>query len=369
MLAGRCFALAMGAAFALGAWQCHALAGDASASNATASNVTASHATAGTAAADVRTMRVERLEFRLKRWDVAAGAAKDNAAKAGDVTLLMWQPKERTWQEVGPLDPQSDAFPVRLPAAGEYWFCMRVAAADGAADGKSDGASISSRLRLVAELPAVEVKPVTQAVFETPRGGDATLIAGERPQFIRSRSIPWANVEPLIATLNRSGQDGSAAVVYWCTADHGNTWRRAEKSADPATAIDVTADGPIGWSVRHGSEPPSSDESPAGWIVVDTQPPHVRSFTAEGTATEGRAVNLRLHWEADDPHLTKRPITIRIAPTPTGPWSTLAAGLPRQGNHQTPLDPRWPATVHLRLEAQDTAGHITTADTSFKLAR
>src|SRR5690606_30022445 len=68
---------------------------------------------------------------------------------------------------------------------------------------------------------------------------------------------------------------------------------------------------------------------------------------------------LSIGWQAQDAGgLHPRPITLLFSGHPDGPWTTIAAGLPNDGQYQWQVDQRVPANIYLRLEVVDEAGNL-----------
>ena len=74
------------------------------------------------------------------------------------------------------------------------------------------------------------------------------------------------------------------------------------------------------------------------------------------------AGTLFIRWHAEDAALADRPITLTFSDRPTGPWSTIAAGLDNTGQYGWRPDARVPDRIYLRIEARDQAGNVGTFD-------
>ena len=79
------------------------------------------------------------------------------------------------------------------------------------------------------------------------------------------------------------------------------------------------------------------------------------------TATYGvgeHAGQLDIRWRASDASFDERPMSILFSDKATGPWTTIASGIPNSGQYFWPIDPRVPEQLFLRMEARDRAGNL-----------
>ena len=93
------------------------------------------------------------------------------------------------------------------------------------------------------------------------------------------------------------------------------------------------------------------------WVGVDTTAPIVEITTATYGVGE-HAGQLDIRWRASDASFDERPMSILFSDKATGPWTTIAAGIPNSGQYFWPIDPRVPEQLFLRMEARDRAGNL-----------
>ena len=199
-------------------------------------------------------------------------------------------------------------------------------------------------------------RPTTgQDIFRTPQG--------ERPRMINSKVLELEYDVKLV------GPSGITRVELWGTRDGGQTWQSFAVDDDNESPLRtmVREDGLYGFRVvvrngaGHGAAPPQSGELPDIWVGVDTTKPTARIISAEQDGGLG-ADKLAVTWEASDGLLADRPISLSFAETPTGPWTTIVAGLENSGRYVWQLDARVPHQIHLRMEVRDEAGNLEQVD-------
>ena len=149
------------------------------------------------------------------------------------------------------------------------------------------------------------------------------------------------------------------------TSDVGRSWRQLTTDADRQSPIDVQVDqeGIYGFRLvlvaangLSGPTPRSGDLADM-WIAVDETSPQAE-LTSARYGQGLQAGKLEILWEAQDRFLSERPVTLQYSESATGPWTTIAAGLPNSGHFYWPLDPSAPKQVYLRLEVRDLAGNV-----------
>ena len=208
-------------------------------------------------------------------------------------------------------------------------------------------------------VPPTTVPPAQPAIT-SPSGNGSFLPPGERPQMTRSKRF---NLEYDIQGV---GPSGVSRVELWATRDGGRLWERWGTDEDKKSpySVDVDKEGIFGFRIvviggngLGGQLPQSGDEAEC-WIGVDQTVP-------DGTITSaqyGRAESvgmLSIGWQASDAvALHPRPITLLFSGHPDGPWTTIAAGLPNDGQYQWQVDQRVPANIYLRMEVLDEAGNL-----------
>ena len=82
-------------------------------------------------------------------------------------------------------------------------------------------------------------------------------------------------------------------------------------------------------------------------------------LTAAAYGDGQQAGRLLIRWQASDTYLDPRPVTLKFAEDPAGPWTVIASALPNTGEFAWPADAQVPAAVYLQLEVRDEAGNIT----------
>jgi hypothetical protein len=193
--------------------------------------------------------------------------------------------------------------------------------------------------------------------------GDPSLLLpnGERPRMTTSRQFR------LDYDVDSVGPSGVASVELWGTSDGGHSWLSWGRDADCQSPFDVTVDndGIYGFRVvienRSGfaGQPPRSGDLADIWVGVDSTSPAAR-LTSAIYGSGSQAGTLEIHWTAEDPYLTARPVTLQFSGNPAGPWTTIVAGLANDGQYYWPVDPRIPPQIYLRLEVRDEAGNVGT---------
>jgi hypothetical protein len=165
------------------------------------------------------------------------------------------------------------------------------------------------------------------------------------------------------------GPSGIAKVELWGTQDGGQTWRNYGIDPDNRSPIrgKVEGEGLYGFRVVVQSSsglagaPPVSGDRPDIWVQVDLTKPTVELIDAKSGQVQD-AGTLLIRWHAEDAALADRPITLLFSDRPTGPWSTIAAGLDNTGQYGWRPDARVPDRICLRIEARDQAGNVGTFD-------
>jgi hypothetical protein len=219
------------------------------------------------------------------------------------------------------------------------------------------GSQIANRVEIEdreppSPAPETEVQPANES--------GSLLPPGERPQMTRHQRF---NLEYDIQGV---GPSGVARVELWATRDGGRLWERWGTDDDRQSpySVEVDREGIFGFRIvviggngLGGQLPQSGDEAEC-WIGVDQTPPQATITSAQ----YGRAENvgmLSIGWQVQDAvALGPRPITLLFSGHPDGPWTTIAASLPNDGQYQWQVDQRVPANIYLRLEAIDEAGNL-----------
>ncbi|MEM7455877.1 MAG: hypothetical protein AAF456_16100, partial [Planctomycetota bacterium] len=133
---------------------------------------------------------------------------------------------------------------------------------------------------------------------------------------------------------------GVERVDLWVTFDGGQTWQTWGTDPDGMSPfpVEVSNAGLYAFRIvvhsRDGltGRAPMRGDKPDMWINVDVEAPVVQITSVPyGRGTE--AGRLVINWEASDPYLTLRPITIRYSVDPRGPWTTIETGLRNSGRY------------------------------------
>ena len=185
------------------------------------------------------------------------------------------------------------------------------------------------------------------------------LPPGERPRMTKSKRFQ------LDYEVDAVAANGVREVELWGTSDDGRTWTIWQSDPDRQSPLDIEVqnDGIYGFRIvivgnngLAGSAPRNGDLADL-WVGVDTTPPKI-DFTAATYGQGEFAGQLEIRWTAQDSWMGDRPVTLLFSSQPSGPWTTIAAGLPNSGLYYWPIDPRIPEQVYLRLEFRDEAGNL-----------
>lgn len=211
--------------------------------------------------------------------------------------------------------------------------------------------------------PAIESEPVAKSKSQlvTP---DPTVVlpAGERPRMTKMRRF---SLDYEVETIAPAAVE---KIELWGTADGGRTWTRWLEDSDRQTPVDVEVirDGIFGFRIvvvannahnQLATPPPQPGELADIWVGVDSTKPSVR-ITSANYGEADHVGQLDIRWRAEDASFADRPITLSFSDQPTGPWNTIAAGLPNTGQYYWAVEPRIPREIFLRIEAYDEAGNL-----------
>ena len=203
--------------------------------------------------------------------------------------------------------------------------------------------------RINEEMPPPQAAP-TETV-ETP--------GGQRPRLTSSRRFS------LEYDVESVGPEGLQSVELWGTTDGGRNWVKWGADPDKQSPFDVEVNNEAiyGFRIvivgRNGlaTSSPRPGDAADIWVGVDLTRPTCR-LTGAAYGQGPAAGKLDIRWEAADPNLGGRPVTLSMAERPDGPFSPLAAGLPNNGQYLWEYDPRSPRQIFLRLEVRDEAGNV-----------
>ena len=208
------------------------------------------------------------------------------------------------------------------------------------------------------------VVPPAERVHSSSEDVINNLPPGERPQMTNSRRF---QLEYDVAAI---GPSGIAEVQLWATPDAGRTWRLWGTDKDLRSPFDVSVekDGIFGFRVvvvgnngMSGRRPRSGDPADV-WIGIDGESPRAK-LTGAVYGEGSNAGKLMIRWQASDPHLGPRPVTLFYGESPNGPWTTIVSALPNTGEFAWPAGPELPPDVYLKLEVRDQAGNVAAAQT------
>lgn len=181
----------------------------------------------------------------------------------------------------------------------------------------------------------------------------------EAMQHINKRRF---NLNYNVDAIDPSGVD---KVNLWMTRDGGRTWKSWGTDPDGISPFPVEVDqaGIYGFRVVIQSRDgltgitPRRGDQPDMWINIDTKAPMAKILSVPyGRGHE--AGRLVINWEAEDPLMTFRPITLAYATDPQGPWTAIENGLRNTGRYVWKVGSEVPERVFLRLEAVDEAGNV-----------
>jgi len=211
-----------------------------------------------------------------------------------------------------------------------------------------------------AEMPAAsEVRPAERSTTMRPAAEPLDLhAAGLAVRHSNSRKFS------LEYEVESAGMAGLAEVELWGTTDFGQTWKRWGADPDRQSPFDIETnnDGTYGFRVvvvaNNGLKTTNPlDGDPADILIaVDTELPRVRITGATYGEAE-QTGSLVIRYQCSDNNLARRPISLAFSGSPSGPWSTIAAGLENDGLYVWPADPTLPRQIFLRIDAVDVAGN------------
>lgn len=268
---------------------------------------------------------------------------------ADSVAALPTEPLARAPGEVAP--PVSDRVLARPSSTGASPYIWRP---DGEVDSPysepTEPAPLTSNA--ITDYPS-------QFVPEASGGGI------DKPQLTNSKSFS------LDYDVDSVGPSGMRAAELWVTIDGGQTWEKWGEDEDKRSPFEIQVQSERTFGFRMvivannglATRSPEPGDPADLWVAIDSTKPNVRlSQAAYGQGEHAGQLDIR--WEADDEHLGPRPVSLFFSETPDGPFTTLAAGLPNNGQHFWTIDPRTPRQLYLRLEVRDEAGNVGTDQTA-----
>ena len=175
-------------------------------------------------------------------------------------------------------------------------------------------------------------------------------------------------------------KSGIGSLELWATRS-GNDWRKVEQPFSPPEegkddaeiVYEVPQDGTYGFTLVARSKanvsqtPPSGNQPPQIWVVVDTQLPEA-SLTSIKFAQANDPRTLVLTWKAKDEHLEAMPVIFEYAVVdkagvPTA-WKPLTEPLSNTGRHvcATPQLPDNAYQFKVRMNVFDRAGNVAVVE-------
>lgn len=212
----------------------------------------------------------------------------------------------------------------------------------------------------------MESIPQTQLPASPPANSlEGATVDADRPQLTSSKSFS------LDYDLESVGPAGVRAVELWVTVDGGQSWEKWGEDEDRRSPFEIQVESERTFGFRMvivsnnglATRSPEPGDPADIAVTVDATKPRVRWLQA-GYGQGEHSGQLDLRWEADDEHLSARPVTISFSETPDGPYTILAAGLPNSGQYYWTVDPRTPRQLFLRLEVRDDAGNVAVDQTA-----
>lgn len=180
------------------------------------------------------------------------------------------------------------------------------------------------------------------------------------------------NVQPILVNSVRFlldyevqsvGNSGIKSIALWGTKDGGRTWSQYGVDTDMQSPIEVNVpqDGVYGFlmAVASGSgvggQPPFPGTKPEIWVNVDVTAPEVKVTSVQ--QDQERPDQVHIAWEARDPHLTDRSVSLFFSGSPNGPWYPIAEGVANTGKFVWRNGNTIPGGLHVRVVVQDAAGN------------
>jgi hypothetical protein len=173
-----------------------------------------------------------------------------------------------------------------------------------------------------------------------------------------------------------AGNSGVAAVELWGTRDGGRTWALFGNDSDNESPLQVHVDREGAYGFRIVAQTatglrghrPQAGEPPDVAVTVDLTRPAAKLLAAgviPGQSPEG-AITIR--WQAADPHLGPRPISISYAGDPFGEWTPIVANMENTGLFNWRPDDQAPDHCFIRIDVRDGAGNVTSQFTRSPVA-
>ncbi|MCA9226669.1 MAG: hypothetical protein KDA47_13700, partial [Planctomycetales bacterium] len=310
----------------------------------------------------------------------ARGAAPNEAGPAPPVDRNAWQPPPSagatTW-------PANNAIAATGGSANAAQVANQPSPPNsGSPQSQFTGANQPQR---IPAQPASQERTTAQSIPGLPaqqpmpdhvRPGvaDQATPANQSQPAVEEMVVLPSGVQPQMTNLRRFnldydvdsvGPEGVADVQLWVTRNGGQKWDYwgVDKDRTSPLNVEVDRDGIYGFSIvvigNNGlaSRQPQPGDLADLWVGVDSTAPTTR-LTSANYGQGNEVGQLIIRWQADDPRLTERPVTLSFSDQANGPWTTIAASLPNNGQYNWPADPRLPEQIYLKIEVRDEAGNI-----------
>ncbi len=158
-------------------------------------------------------------------------------------------------------------------------------------------------------------------------------------------------------------------VELWGSRDGGRTWESQGFDSDGFSPMiaRVPEEGTYGFKVvfhpTHGpaARPPWPGEAPDITVRVDLTQPEARLLGVDRNRHDPRRMTIR--WQASDSQLADMPISLYYAEMARGEWRPIARNLRNAGSYEWTLPPDLPGQIQIRLDVEDMAGNVATAET------
>jgi hypothetical protein len=290
------------------------------------------------------------------------GKAPPSAVAGGTESAIAVSPK---------LEPREE--PVRIPDANEDSIVNgpgRLASTRAVEERLPDPEPVIQRLPVPEPSsvptpmePAPDIAPLPPHGLEqmpTPQPAEQIEApTAERPRLTNTRRFS------LDYDIQSVGPEGVSAVELWGTNDGGRTWSKWGVDPDNTSPFDVEVnhEAVYGFRIvvagRNGlaTSTPQPGDAADIWVGVDLTRPQAK-ITGAAYGQGEAAGKLDISWQADDPNLSTRPVTLSIGDRADGRFTPIASAIPNTGHFLWEYDPRSPRQIYLRLEVRDDAGNV-----------
>lgn len=319
------------------------------------------------------------VSVRMTFSDKARNTSMAMADLGGGLTTANFAPNQSS--DPGPLPPPgppltSQPSPVPPPVAPPQTPDLHSTPPAVVADSVPSQANVrppAERMRTQPPAAAPQTmepnRPVASTEVPPPSATSAANVyTGRKPL----PSVQYANNRDLTLEyeLAKVGPSGIGSVDLWWTPDDGKTWERAPspdlkdsiKGGRYTRMVELQeGDGVYGFSLvvksraGLGKPAPRSGDVPEMRVELDTTAPVAQLYQPRPDPLHREA--LLLAWVAKDKNLSSSPITLEWSERTDGPWQSIAADLPNNGQYTWQLPSGMPVAVYLRLRVRDQAGN------------